>query len=252
MGTTDADQAHTAVIILAGGLGTRLKSVTGDTPKPLVPILGRPFIEYLLDHLRSMGFENLFVTASYRFDLMAAAIAEYRARTGSAVVVLEEPVAAGTFGAVLQAEPQIPPGFDTFLILNGDSLINTDYRAVLSALAGRDGVVAGVRVADCGRFGTLRVDEAGQLRAFAEKASSGPGTINAGVYAFRRSAICGARLPLPASMELDFMPVAVRTLNIGLADFGAADFIDIGTPTSYKAAEQFALINRLRTDPAPL
>ncbi|MBM4232224.1 MAG: hypothetical protein FJ184_16110, partial [Gammaproteobacteria bacterium] len=73
MGITDADQAHLAVIILAGGLGTRLKSVTGDTPKPLVPILGRPFIEYLLDHLRSMGFENLFVTASYRFDLMDGA-----------------------------------------------------------------------------------------------------------------------------------------------------------------------------------
>ena len=252
MGTTDADLDRTAVIILAGGLGTRLKSVTGDTPKPLVPILGRPFIEYLLDHLRSMGFEHLFVTASYRFDLMDAAIAQYRARTGSAVVVLEEPVAAGTFGAVLQAEPHVPRQLGAFLILNGDSLINADYRLVLSALTHRDGVVSGVQVADCGRFGALRVDATGRLRAFAEKAASGPGTINAGVYAFRRSAILKIPLSTPASMEFDFMPAAVNALNLGMADLGSADFIDIGTPASYKAAEQFELIIRLRTDPARL
>jgi D-glycero-alpha-D-manno-heptose 1-phosphate guanylyltransferase len=252
MGTTDADLDRTAVIILAGGLGTRLKSVTGDTPKPLVPILGRPFLEYLLDHLRSMGLAHLFVTASYRFDLMHKAIAQYRARTGSTVVVLEEPVAAGTFGAVLQAEPQVPRQFGTFLILNGDSLINADYRLALSALDDRDGVVAGVRVADCDRFGALRVDAAGRLRAFAEKASSGPGTINAGVYAFRRSAILGIPVSLPASMEFDFMPVAVSSLNVGFADLGSADFIDIGTPASYEAAEQFDLIKRLRTDPVRL
>lgn len=245
MGTTDADLDRTAVIILAGGLGTRLKSVTGDTPKPLVPILGRPFIEYLLDHLRSMGFEHLFVTASYRFDLMDAAIAQYRARAGSAVVVLEEPVAAGTFGAVLRAGRHIPSRFQNLLIVNGDSLVNTSYVTILSSLSCRDGSVAAALVPDRSRFGSLEVDIEGRLRAISEKTKLGPGVINVGIYAFKRPIIEAFSLYNFSSIERDFLPVVISRANIGVSVLDTTDFIDIGTPESFAEAEHFPLIKKI-------
>ncbi len=246
METTNKGQSATAVVILAGGLGTRLRLITGDTPKPLVNILGRPFIEYLIDHLRSMGFEDFFVAAHYRVDLVRRVLQRYRERTGARIEVIEEPVASGTFGAVRFAESVIPIQFSTLLVLNGDSLVDADYRDLVMALPGRDGVIAGVEVPDCGRFGSIRVDANGRIRAFAEKTGLGAGTVNAGVYAFRRAAVSFVDLPPPSSMERDFMPRAVQSLHLGLVDLGPAPFIDIGTPESYEAASRFPLIVRLR------
>ena len=246
MEISNSEMSRCAVIILAGGLGTRLRAVTGGTPKPLVAISGRPFLEYLLDHLRGMGFEDLFVTASYRRDLIRASVDLYAVRTSSLVRTIDEPTAAGTFGAVIQAERAIPAQFDTFLILNGDSLVDGNYGDVFRGLSGRDISVGGVDVDDCARYGRLTADADGRLRHFAEKSHQGFGTINAGIYALRRSVLNALPVSLPASMELDFMPRAVGALNVGLVRLGAAPFIDIGTPESYASAQQFALFHRLR------
>jgi D-glycero-alpha-D-manno-heptose 1-phosphate guanylyltransferase len=246
MGTSESRYPFCAVVVLAGGLGTRLRSVTGDTPKPLVKILGRPFLDYLLDHLRQMGFSNFFVTASYRSDLLRIAVKQYSEKLDISIDVIDEKVAAGTFGAVSQAEQVIPGEFHTFLVINGDSLVDADYGQVVQALAGRDGVIGGVEVADCGRFGQIEADSDGRVCRFAEKVGGGAGTINTGIYALRRSAIRGVELDTPASMEMDFLPKAVGMLNIGLHSLGQASFIDIGTPESFAAAREFPLIKRLQ------
>jgi D-glycero-alpha-D-manno-heptose 1-phosphate guanylyltransferase len=246
MATIESYQEETAVIILAGGLGTRLRSITGDLPKPLVRISGRPFIEYVLDHLKELNFKNIFVTACFGEHLVRAAIMEYSSRIDRSITVISEPNPAGTYGAVLLAEPQVPERFNNFLILNGDSLIDTDFRRLYEKYPSSDAVIGGVLVADCSRFGLIATDLGGRITKLSEKTASGPGVINAGIYLVSRNVLREVPIPIPASIETHFFPHIIPNGKVMLANLGESPFIDVGTPASYTEASSFSLIRKYR------
>lgn len=222
-------------LILVGGLGTRLRSVLNDRPKPLAPVGGRPFVTFLLDQLQAAGCRRVTLCTGYRSQQVAEAIGS---RFGSLEVTYSvEPEPLGTGGAVRLAMSQAPG--ELFLVMNGDSYVNCSLGEFFEwhRAHGCPGSLVLTRVADAGRFGTVEVDEAGRIQSFREKEGlSRPGWINAGVYLLPRRWV--EALPAgPMSLERDGFPVWLRD---GLGGFAReAAFLDVGTPETLAQAEAF-------------
>lgn len=232
-------------IIFAGGRGTRLASVVSNVPKPLAPVAGRPFLDYLLDAYAASGAVRRVVLALGH--LAEAVIRHYQEAPPPLPldwVVETEPL--GTGGALLNALPATDGG--TVLVANGDSLIEMDIPALLAHhhASGAGLTLALTEVDDVGRFGRVLLDGS-RVTGFAEKsADGGRGAINAGVYVLDRSVL--ADLPAgPSSMELDIIPRLIAEGRVQAVVFRGA-FIDIGLPATY--AEAPAFVERLRRRPA--
>lgn len=234
--------ATATALILAGGQGTRLRSVLPDLPKPLAPTAGRPFLGWLLRFLHRQGFRRGVVAAGYR----AEAIAQYLQTEGAELwpqgeltcTVETQPL--GTAGGFLESVNQSDLTPPLWLVLNGDSLTVTDYGALLQPLEDEslDGVILGVSVADAARFGSLKVSEAGILQQFAEK-KAGAGVINSGVYVLRRELLSEFPSKLPLSFEYDVFPHLLDQGKRLYVHQVTAPFLDIGTPETLARATQF-------------
>lgn len=221
--------------VLAGGLGTRLRSLVADRPKVLADVGGRPFLAHLLDRLAEAGFRRVVLLTGYLGDLVEKAFGpEYR---GLELVYSREPEPLGTGGALALAEPLFRS--DPVMVMNGDSLVRLDYAGFLarfiesSAVAG----LAAARVADVSRFGRLVLDPDGKVTAFEEKnAGVGPGFVNAGVYLLSRTFL--QSIPQgTVSLEKDVFPLFIGR---GLYGFPMeTDFLDIGVPDDYLRAEGY-------------
>ncbi|WP_295127240.1 sugar phosphate nucleotidyltransferase [uncultured Leifsonia sp.] len=217
--------------ILAGGLGTRLSgSIPAGLPKPLAPIAGRPFLDHLLDWAIGQGVDDIVLLTGHGAAAIGDHIGDlYR---GTAVSYSVEPTALGTGGALVNARTLLA---DEFVLVNGDTFVDADLVALRWGLGSSPVVMGLVEVADTGRFGRVEVTD-GVVTGFHEKGATGPGLINAGVYALRRSVL--DRLPDGASsFERDFLEprlaeVAPHYLRCG------PTFFDIGVPADYLAADQ--------------
>jgi D-glycero-alpha-D-manno-heptose 1-phosphate guanylyltransferase len=233
-------------VILAGGFGTRLRSVLPDVPKPLAPVLGRPFVEWIVRFLAAQGFRRAILSTHHRGELIAE---HFRARPVSAVDVncVQEPRPLGTAGAfrhVVQRSRLTPA---VWMVLNGDSLILEALAPAVARLddKGTDALVVGRRVDLANRYGLLEVDERDRLTRFAEKTSQQrAGLINAGVYLVR--AALAERLPAtePLSFERDVFPAWLDAGARIAVHRSAAPFLDIGTPRALARAEAFINGNR--------
>jgi len=230
-----------SVILLAGGFGTRLRSLHTGVPKPMIPIGGKPFLEWALRYWEEQGATHAVLSLGH----LAQVAQDYFIHRPAGdiridTVVETEPL--GTGGAVRYAAQFAADNLsDPFFVANGDSLVAADLEpAIDMVLQGADGVVLGVSVPDAARYGTLVIDGRNRLIRFGEK-QPGAGVINAGVYLFRRALL--ERFPphTPLSMELDVFPNLLATG----ADLRAAvcqqptPFLDIGTPESLSQAESF-------------
>lgn len=228
---------HAAVmeaIILAGGMGTRLRSVVPDLPKPMAPVAGRPFLAWVLDRLLDAGFERAVLAVGYRHEALSAHFGARHRDLPLHYSVESHPL--GTGGAIRLAADQITR-YPVF-VLNGDTYLELDYRAMLAAHrhAGAELSVAVCRVPDVGRYGALEIDD-GVIRGFHEKGRSGPGYINAGVYLL--SAEVMQRIPdgEPFSFEQQLLVPQVRQLR-PRAFLAEGRFIDIGIPEDYERAQR--------------
>ena len=227
-------------VILAGGLGTRLRPILGDLPKPLAPVCGRPFLEYQIETLKAAGFDRLVLCVGYRHDLIEAHFGDGRA-LGVHIVYSVESQALGTGGALRLARPHLDT---TCLVLNGDTYFAADF-ARLVAQHATPVTLAMIRVPDAGRYGSLSVDGHGYITHFNEKSAGGPGLINAGVYVFSSAALDHLPGQTPLSLETDVFPeLARQRLLRGCALDGY--HLDIGTPDSYARFEQDVRTGRLR------
>jgi NDP-sugar pyrophosphorylase family protein len=223
-------------IILAGGLGTRLRSVVSDKPKVLAQIGNRPFMTFLLDQLVAAKAKEVVLCTGY----MADQIHEKLGNTYKSLKIIHsrEPELLGTGGALRRALPHL--NSDPVLIMNGDSFVDADLTAYVKWFfkQGRQASLLLVKVLNTDRYGKVLFAKDGRLSAFEEKGSdTGPGWINAGIYIMKKSLVTSMPAGIAFSLEREFFP---RLLNKGLYGFCSnGRFIDIGTPQSLRQAQEF-------------
>ncbi len=221
--------------ILAGGLGTRLRPIVGDQPKVLADVGGKPFLAYLLDQLSGYGIRVAVLCTGYRAD-------EVRTRFGEnhgslRLVYSRESSPLGTAGALRLALPFLES--ESVIILNGDSYCDVDLQAFCDwySMSCVDAGLILTALPDTGRYGRVRTDEAGRVMAFEEKSGDGgPGWVNAGIYAVRRSLLRTIPTGCKVSLERDIFPVWTRLRFYSYRHTGI--FLDIGTPESYSLASR--------------
>jgi D-glycero-alpha-D-manno-heptose 1-phosphate guanylyltransferase len=233
-------------VILAGGLGTRLRSRIADRPKVLAPVHGRPYLAYLLDQLAEAGLRNVVLLTGYLAEQIRSAFGETYA--GLRLAYSFEPSPLGTAGALRQALPHLLS--PNILLLNGDSYCAaplSDFWEFHSSQRADFSLVL-TPVEDCSRYGQVCLGPDGRVLRFEEKSQGGgAGWVNAGIYLLRRAMIEEIPAGGPASLERDMFP----TWAIGKRCFGfpcQAQFLDIGTPESYARAEAFFAL-RLKNCP---
>lgn len=222
--------------ILAGGFGTRLRSVVADRPKVLAPVHGRPYLTYLLDQLAGAGVREVVLLTGYQAEVVQATLGTSYA--GMRLAYSPEPSPLGTAGALRLARPLLLS--PAVLLLNGDSYCDVALADFWDFHRRRGAAFSLVlhRVADTGRFGQVHV-EGGRVARFEEKhAAGGAGWINGGVYLMNRPLLDEVPAGRPVSLERELFPAwAARGCLHGFCCDGR--FLDIGTPESYAAAEAF-------------
>jgi D-glycero-alpha-D-manno-heptose 1-phosphate guanylyltransferase len=222
-------------IVLAGGLGTRLRAAVPDLPKPMAPVNGRPFLERLLDYWIAQGVTRFILSIGYRHEAIAAHFGA--AFHGSTIthVVEEQPLGTGgglllASGALMQAGP--------FMVLNGDTFFEVALMRLREFHAAHraDATLSLFRTPQQGRYTGINVGKAGEIRSFGTGARGG--LANGGVYLMERSLLEGGSWQPRSvlSLEEDILPVAVQA---GKRVYGmecAGRFLDIGVPDDYARA----------------
>jgi NDP-sugar pyrophosphorylase family protein len=228
--------ANLDAVILAGGKGTRLRSVVGDRPKVLAEVCGRPFLAHLLDRLVEAEVRSAVLSTGYLAHSVQAAFgASYR---DLPLTYCAETELRGTGGALRLAVQQVAS--DAVLVMNGDSICRTDLLSFFRFFEDRQAkaAVVLVRKADVRRYGQVHTAPDGRVLGFVEKGEAhGAGWINAGVYLFRREVLEAIPDERPVSLEREVFPALVGQGFVGYRQRSA--FLDIGTPESYRRAEQF-------------
>ncbi|MCU0842731.1 MAG: nucleotidyltransferase family protein [Thiobacillaceae bacterium] len=221
-------------IVLAGGLGTRLRAAVPDLPKPMAPVAGRPFLAWVLDRLGEAGCERAVLAVGYRHEPIRAYFGErYR---DMALQYSVEDTPLGTGGAIRLAAEQVYEY--PVCVLNGDTYLELDYRAMLEAheRARTSMSVAVCHVDDVSRYGALELED-GVIHAFLEKGRAGPGVINAGTYLLGAEVI--ARIPAGQAFSFEQQLLVPRVGEIRPTAFLAEGrFIDIGIPEDYARAQR--------------
>jgi D-glycero-alpha-D-manno-heptose 1-phosphate guanylyltransferase len=241
-GNRDIPTGAIRAFVLCGGAGTRLRSVLTDQPKSMALISGTPFLQLLLDRLRSQGVDDVILGTGY----MAEKIETYFGSGNKFAVRIRysrEHELLGTGGALKLAEPLIS---DPVLVLNGDSYVEWSLVPMLELFTAKDAdlVVVVQAVADVTRFGSVALDHDGRITQFLEKGvRGGPGLINAGVYLLRKQIVRDLPAGTAISLERDVFPRILGRGVYGLVCTGL--FIDIGVPDDFKRA-QTLLASRVR------
>jgi D-glycero-D-manno-heptose 1,7-bisphosphate phosphatase len=217
-------------VCLVGGRGERLGSLTETTPKPLLEVGGRPFLDYIVHEARRFGLTRLLLLSGYRSGEIERRYAGLRIGQ-LAVEVVPEPAPAGTAGALLNAADRLD---DAFFLLNGDSYFDFNWLSLTTAPGDWTMHAALAKGIAGGRYGRVQLDR-GRVRGFQEKgASTEP--INAGIYLVRRGLLDRIRA-VPCSLEREVLPaLAADGQLLGTAAHGA--FIDIGVPDDFARAQQ--------------
>ncbi|HEY0021105.1 MAG TPA: nucleotidyltransferase family protein [Longimicrobium sp.] len=234
------DAAPPPVVILGGGLGTRLRSVVADRPKVLAPVLGRPFLDHLLRFLAAQGVREAVVSTGYRGEQIDAFVGaqDYGALRVRCVREREPLGTGGALRWVLDREGWT----GAFAAMNGDTFLGLELASLAAFHRARPDALASValaRVPATDRYGRVESDPAtGRVRAFVEKApGQGPGWINAGVYLLEPAALAAVRPGQAASLERDVLAALAGGALYGHR-LPSAPFLDIGTPEDYARAAQ--------------
>lgn len=223
-------------MVLAGGLGTRLRSTVPDRPKVLARIHGRPFLSFILDQLDSNGLGSVVLSTGYLGEQIES---EYGSSYRSLrLTYSREKAPLGTAGGLRLALPLVTS--ESALVLNGDSFCDVDFEAFWDFHRDHDRspTLLLTEVSDTARYGRVEIDDSCNVVAFREKTGAvGAGRINAGVYLFSRSFLQSIPSDRALSLETDVLPAWVGR---GLRGYPHGErFIDIGTPESFAAAGNF-------------
>ena len=218
------------IIILAGGLGTRLRSIIGNNPKCLSPVNGQPFIHFLMDQYVAQGFKRFIVSVGYQKEKV---IKSLKFRKDCKIIFCEEYEPLGTGGAIKKSEQYITS--NNVIIINGDSFINlnTDHLVNWHYKMESDCTIVATEIENSNRYGTIEIGKKSRLVGFKEKNdTSSQGLVNAGIYVMNKSIFNLMPDEKPFSVELEFFPKILNESTY--AYICNKELIDIGTPDSYK------------------
>jgi D-glycero-alpha-D-manno-heptose 1-phosphate guanylyltransferase len=231
---------QTRAVILAGGAGTRVQHLIPDIPKPMVPVAGRPFLEWVVRYLAKQGIRDVTISTGYRAGHIAEHFDRFRI-PGMSIRCRPEPQPLGTAGGFLHAIAGRLHEPGPWLVCNGDSLVLTDLCVMLAKVVAHPGLQAvflGVEVTDCSRYGSLEIDASGTLLRFVEK-RPGAGLINAGTYLFTRDLLPMLPSQRPLSLESEVFPTLLASgVPMGVNPV-SAPFLDIGTEATLGLAAEF-------------
>jgi D-glycero-alpha-D-manno-heptose 1-phosphate guanylyltransferase len=232
-------------IILAGGLGTRLRDAVPDLPKCMAPVAGRPFLFYVINYLRSEAIEKFIFSLGYKHEIIEEWLADQFATLDYQCVIEEEPL--GTGGAILLACKKAI-GKNVF-ITNGDTLfrINAELLASRHLEKGADCTLALKPMKNFDRYGVVEQEKDGWITNFREKQFYTSGLINGGIYALNRERFMAEfpetltieekKYPVKFSFEKDYLEKFCRLRNFNsIVDNNY--FIDIGIPEDYNRAQK--------------
>jgi len=218
--------------VLVGGLGTRIRSVGGPTPKVLLPIEGRPFLLHLLDHIAAQGVRRVVLCLGYGAEAVWEA-ARTGAPEGVELIASHEDEPLGTGGAVRRALVHFE---DTFFVLNGDTFLDGSLDALLECHRSHRALLtlSLTRSERAVEKGSVAVTPEGKVLSFDEKTEEGTGLINAGVYVFDSDVF--RRVPEgPISLEREIIPDVLQAGGSVAARIVEGAFVDIGLPEDYMA-----------------
>lgn len=226
-------------IILAGGLGTRLRSVISDVPKCMAPVAAKPFLYYLIEYLKKNGIEKFIFSVGYKYEIIEEYLKKNYATLSYLLSLENEPL--GTGGAIKLACTKISE--QNVVICNGDTLFKVDVAALANF---HESIKAECTLAlkpmhDFDRYGVVELNEDNSVKSFKEKKYYTTGLINGGIYALNAEKFLEEHLPEKFSFEKDYLEkkVSSKELNSGKIYGMIQDeyFIDIGIPEDYERAQ---------------
>jgi len=228
--------------VLCGGLGTRLRPVLSDRPKSMAPVAGVPFLQLLLENLRSQGISEVILGTGYMAENIEAFFQKGE-NIGLRVRYSREAEPLGTGGALKLAEPLLS---DPVVVLNGDSYVEWSLAATVALFTKNEAaaVIVLQAVAEVSRYGSVTIESDGRVNEFVEKGTrTGAGLINAGVYLLRKEIVRALPVGEAISLERDVFPGLSGSKVYGLVSDGL--FIDIGIPADLQRA-QTLLVSQAR------
>jgi len=224
----------TEAIILAGGLGTRLRSAVPDLPKCMAPVNGKPFIAYVIDHFQKQGVHKFILSLGYKHESIADFITHQFSVTNFQFVIEEEPL--GTGGAIQLACSKATT--ENVVITNGDTLfkINLGKLSTAHQQSNADCTLSLKPMNNFDRYGVVELNARHQITSFREKKYYENGLINGGVYALNIPSFLNEAMPEKFSFEKDYLEkfYAIRKMSGVIQD---EYFIDIGIPEDYNRAQ---------------
>jgi len=232
-------QSSPPALILAGGLGTRLRSIHPETPKALVPVAGRPFLAWQLDWLTRASIHRVHLAAGH----LGAKITEWLENNSFPdleITLSVEPEPLGTAGGLAFGFRRSGFDADAVLVLNGDTLLpELDPLRLTTALrAATAAVIAVTRIDDARRYGTVEIDHDNAITGFREKGRSGPGYVNGGTYLIKADAILAIPTSHPSSLETDIFP-ALASRRVLMSFPCPPPLLDMGTPEGLRTMSRF-------------
>ncbi|MCL6633033.1 MAG: NDP-sugar synthase [Alicyclobacillus herbarius] len=233
-------------LLLAGGLGTRLRPLTENLPKPMAPIANRPWLEHLILHLKEQGIEELVVAARHCADVIRQHFGDGR-RFGVHMAYAIEPFPLGTAGAIKNAERWLG---DRFLVINADILHLPQVLPLLEFHRRHDGVatIALTEVDDVSQYGVVEQTHTGEIVRFVEKptpAEAPSNRINAGWYVFDAEVFDFIPAGREVSVERETFPTLIAK-GAGVYGYVTGGYWqDMGTPQRYRQAHWDMLDGRL-------
>jgi len=217
-------------IVLAGGLGTRLRSVVSDLPKPMAPIGDKPFLEYILKYLQKNGITRVILSVGYKWETIKEYFGDKFENIELVYSVENEPL--GTGGAIKKAMNQVKNS--QVYIINGDTFFDVDLKSLV--LENDSKLILSLKhMVNFDRYGCVESDENNFVTAFTEKGYRESGNINGGIYLASKNIFSNFDLNEKFSFE-EFMQINFAKLKISVKIFENY-FIDIGIPEDYKRAQ---------------
>jgi len=223
------------VIVLAGGLGTRLQGVIGQYPKCMAAVNGRPFLSYIFEYLATQGCTRVILSLGFKYEIITEWLKQQELPFVVDYVVEHEPL--GTGGGMQLAMKEAVA--DHVVVLNGDTMFMADLKEQMSYHRSMHAAVTlGLKkMYDFDRYGVVNTNDGGRITSFEEKQHRNEGLINAGVYIIDTRLYRSKQLPEKHSFEKDYLE---RYTHEGrfYGFTGTGYFIDIGIPADYEQAQQ--------------